>query len=94
MKSGRVILKNKEVLAHLGQLYNLRHSLKMSSGLLDTPDYYWDRKNLEQLYERTTTNLSINRRMQVRHVRWRIKVGKIVWLVIGGKLSRPLLLGI
>lgn len=65
MKSGRVILKNKQVLAHLGQLYSLRHSLKMSSGLLDTPDYYWERKTLEQLYERTTTNLSVSKRMQV-----------------------------
>lgn len=30
-----------------------------------TPDFYWDRENLEKLYDKTCQFLSINRRVNV-----------------------------
>ncbi|KAA0193161.1 hypothetical protein HAZT_HAZT008834 [Hyalella azteca] len=64
-KSGMIILPKKEVFTRLGQLYELRHSLTLSSDLLDPSDYYWDRDALELLYKRTSNYLSIARRTEV-----------------------------
>ncbi|KAF2354372.1 protein of unknown function DUF155 [Trinorchestia longiramus] len=64
-KKGTIILPKKEVFLRLGQLYELRHSLTLSSDLLDTPDYYWDREHLELLYRRTSNYLSISRRTEI-----------------------------
>lgn len=32
-----------------------------------TPDFYWDRANLEELYDKTCQFLSITRRVKVRN---------------------------
>ncbi|KAG9347644.1 hypothetical protein JZ751_005216 [Albula glossodonta] len=40
-----------------------RHCINLSSDLLITPDFYWDRENLEQLYDKTCQFLNINRRV-------------------------------
>ncbi|KAH0622386.1 hypothetical protein JD844_024649 [Phrynosoma platyrhinos] len=42
-----------------------RHRINLSSDLLITPDFYWDREHLEQLYDKTCQFLSINRRVKV-----------------------------
>lgn len=42
-----------------------RHCINLSSDLLITPDFYWDREDLEQLYDKTCQFLSINRRVKV-----------------------------
>ncbi|EMP35250.1 Required for meiotic nuclear division protein 1 like protein [Chelonia mydas] len=41
------------------------HCINLSSDLLITPDFYWDRENLEELYDKTCQFLSINRRVKV-----------------------------
>ncbi|CAL8274637.1 unnamed protein product [Merluccius merluccius] len=66
LKSGsRVKLSRAEVMQKIGELFALRHCINLSSDLLMTPDFYWDRENLEQLYEKTCLFLSINRRVKV-----------------------------
>ncbi|KAG5265782.1 hypothetical protein AALO_G00246320 [Alosa alosa] len=66
LKSGqRVKLSRSEVLQKTGELFALRHCINLSSDLLITPDFYWDRENLEQLYDKTCQFLSINRRVKV-----------------------------
>ena len=42
-----------------------RHCINLSSDLLMTPDFYWDREELEQLYDKTCQFLSINRSVKV-----------------------------
>uniref|UniRef100_A0A1A8MF02 Required for meiotic nuclear division 1 homolog n=1 Tax=Nothobranchius pienaari TaxID=704102 RepID=A0A1A8MF02_9TELE len=42
-----------------------RHCINLRSDLLLTPDFYWDRENLEKLYDKTCQFLSINRRVNV-----------------------------
>lgn len=49
----------------IGELFALRHRINLSSDLLITPDFYWDRENLELLYDKTCQFLSINRRVKV-----------------------------
>ncbi|XP_054990888.1 required for meiotic nuclear division protein 1 homolog isoform X2 [Sorex araneus] len=41
------------------------HRINLSSDFLITPDFYWDRENLEELYDKTCQFLSINRRVKV-----------------------------
>ncbi|RXM34124.1 Required for meiotic nuclear division protein 1-like [Acipenser ruthenus] len=52
--------ENEEINYRIGE-----HCINLSSDLLITPDFYWDRENLEQLYDKTCQFLSINRRVKV-----------------------------
>ncbi|XP_060938808.1 required for meiotic nuclear division protein 1 homolog [Limanda limanda] len=66
LKSGkRVKLSSAEVMQKIGELFALKHCINLRSDLLLTPDFYWDRENLEKLYEKTCLFLSINRRVNV-----------------------------
>eukprot|EP00066_Takifugu_rubripes_P022864 XP_011612130.1 PREDICTED: required for meiotic nuclear division protein 1 homolog [Takifugu rubripes] len=66
LKSGkRVKLSSAEVMKKIGELFTLRHCINLRSDLLLTPDFYWDRENLERLYDKTCQFLSINRRVNV-----------------------------
>lgn len=66
LKDGKKVkLSHEEVMKKIGELFALRHRINLSSDLLMTPDFYWDRENLEQLYDKTCQFLSINRRVKV-----------------------------
>jgi required for meiotic nuclear division protein 1 len=54
-----------EMLRKTGELFALRHHINLSSDLLDTPDFYWDREQLETLYAQTTNYFSISKRTRV-----------------------------
>ena len=58
MKRGRAVkVSRNAVLMKTGEIFALRHVLNLSSDLLDTPDFYWDRENLEILYHATCAHL-------------------------------------
>lgn len=66
LKSGkRISISRQEVLKRTGQLFALRHSINLDSDLLDTPDFYWEREDLENLYLQTRNYFSISRRTKV-----------------------------
>lgn len=66
MKKGRRIrISREEVLRKTGELLALRHVINLSSDLLDTPDFYWDREDLEALYLQVCNYFSISRRTKV-----------------------------
>lgn len=66
LKLGRVIkMSREEVLRKHGELFALRHLINLSSDLLDTPDFYWDREQLELLYSQLCNYYSIPRRTRV-----------------------------
>ncbi|XP_056333637.1 required for meiotic nuclear division protein 1 homolog isoform X1 [Danio aesculapii] len=66
LKSGqRVKLSRADVMQKIGELFSLRHCINLSSDLLITPDFYWDREDLELLYDKTCQFLNINRRVKV-----------------------------
>ncbi|KAM8913196.1 required for meiotic nuclear division protein 1 homolog isoform 2-T2 [Spinachia spinachia] len=66
LKSGkRVQLSSAEVMKKIGELFTLRHCINLRSDLLITPDFYWDRENLEKLYDKTCQFLSISRRVNL-----------------------------
>lgn len=66
LKKGRKIkISRPEVLRKTGELFALRHLINLSSDLLDTPDFYWDRDELGQLYSAICGYFSIQRRTKV-----------------------------
>ncbi|XP_043226949.1 required for meiotic nuclear division protein 1 homolog isoform X2 [Amphibalanus amphitrite] len=64
-KGGRISMKKEEVLKKNGELFGLRHLINLSSDCLDTPDFYWDKDNLESLYQKTCNHLNIAKRTRV-----------------------------
>ncbi|GAB5571988.1 required for meiotic nuclear division protein 1 homolog isoform X1 [Prionailurus iriomotensis] len=65
LKAGKKVkLSHQEVMQKMGELFALRHRINLSSDFLITPDFYWDRENLEQLYDKTCQFLSITRRVK------------------------------
>uniref|UniRef100_A0A0B7A1X8 DUF155 domain-containing protein n=1 Tax=Arion vulgaris TaxID=1028688 RepID=A0A0B7A1X8_9EUPU len=66
LRRGRKIsMTRRQVLMKTGELFSLRHALNLSSDLLDTPDFYWDRESLEPLYISLCNYLSISRRTKI-----------------------------
>lgn len=59
---GKIKLSRNEVFRKTGVLYSLRHQVNLSSGLLDVPDFYWDRQDLENFYRATCAYLSLRAR--------------------------------
>ncbi|CAL7948959.1 unnamed protein product [Xylocopa violacea] len=66
LKTGRKLkMTQHEVLRKQGELFALRHSINLSSDLLDTPDFYWERDDLERLYQETCSYFNITKRTRV-----------------------------
>ncbi|KAK3584295.1 hypothetical protein CHS0354_013247 [Potamilus streckersoni] len=66
LRDGRKVkISRREVLQKLGEIFALRHYMNLRSDLLDTPDFYWDRPKLENLYKKLNTYLSIFSRTRV-----------------------------
>ncbi|XP_014668024.1 PREDICTED: required for meiotic nuclear division protein 1 homolog isoform X2 [Priapulus caudatus] len=66
MKLGKqMTISREDVLRKTGELFALRHLINLSSDLLDTPDFYWDREHLEPIYEKMCIHLNIARRTRV-----------------------------
>lgn len=64
-KGNKITISRPEMLRKTGELFALRHLINLSSDLLDVPDFYWDREQLETLYQQTCSYFSINRRTRV-----------------------------
>lgn len=64
-KGNSIKISRPEMLRKTGELFALRHLINLSSDLLDVPDFYWDREQLEHLYQQTCSYFSINRRTRV-----------------------------
>lgn len=66
LKRGRpIVISRPDMLRKTGELFALRHLINLSSDLLDTPDFYWDREQLESLYSQTCNYFSIPKRTRV-----------------------------
>lgn len=66
LKSGKALrISRKEVTRKTGELFGLRHSINLSSDLLDVPDFYWENDELETLYLQLCSYFSISRRTRV-----------------------------
>jgi len=53
------------ILQKSGEILSLRHMLNLSSDYLDTPDFYWDREDMETLFLMTCNHLAVKKRTEV-----------------------------
>ncbi|XP_026467974.1 required for meiotic nuclear division protein 1 homolog [Ctenocephalides felis] len=68
LKRGKKIrLTRDEMLRKTGELFALRHTMNLRSDLLDVPDFYWDRDQMERLYTQTSNYFSISKRTKVQN---------------------------
>lgn len=66
IESGKKLTVTRQhVFRKTGELFSLRHRLNLSSDLLDIPDFYWDREDLEAHFLKTRKTYSIDRRTRV-----------------------------
>ncbi|XP_043497648.1 required for meiotic nuclear division protein 1 homolog [Polistes fuscatus] len=66
LRSGQKLrMSQREVLRKQGELFALRHLINLSSDLLDTPDFYWERDDLENLYQQIYAYFNIAKRTRV-----------------------------
>ncbi|XP_045466150.1 required for meiotic nuclear division protein 1 homolog isoform X1 [Harmonia axyridis] len=61
----RIKMSREQVLRKHGELFALRHLINLSSDLLDTPDFYWDNEQLENLYLQVCSYFGISKRTKV-----------------------------
>lgn len=66
---GKVKLTRDQVFRKTGEIFALRHNINLSSDLLDTPDVYWDRQELEKIFMDTFHYLNISKRTKVMNER-------------------------
>lgn len=64
-RGAKISMSRAEVLRKTGELFALRHQINLNSDLLDTPDFYWDREQLEGLYVSTCGYFDVQRRTKV-----------------------------
>lgn len=64
-RGSKIKMSREDVLRKHGELFALRHVINLSSDLLDVPDFYWDREDLERLYLQTCAYFSISKRTKV-----------------------------
>ncbi|THD23312.1 Required for meiotic nuclear division protein 1 [Fasciola hepatica] len=70
MKQGRQTSFNRSsVLKKTGELFTLRHLLNVSTSMIETPDFYWDRPDIERLHDQLRSVLSISSRTRVLNSR-------------------------
>ncbi|XP_002734214.1 required for meiotic nuclear division protein 1 homolog [Saccoglossus kowalevskii] len=66
LKAGKQLKMSREdVMKKVGELMHLRHLINLSSDLLMTPDFYWDREELEHIFNTMCNYLNIARRTKV-----------------------------
>ncbi|KAJ8947511.1 hypothetical protein NQ314_008589 [Rhamnusium bicolor] len=58
-------MTREEVLRKHGELFALRHYLNLSSDVLDTPDFYWENEQFENLYNQVCAYFCISKRTRV-----------------------------
>ncbi|XP_025410905.1 required for meiotic nuclear division protein 1 homolog [Sipha flava] len=62
-------ITRKEVMKKTGELFGLRHKINLSSDLLDLPDFYWEREQLENFYRSTCNYFSISSRLKTMNLK-------------------------
>jgi glutathione synthase len=65
LKKGKIHMTQAEALKKNGEIFSLRVKINLTLDLLATPDFYWDREKLEQIYHTTCAHLAIKKRTSV-----------------------------
>lgn len=66
---GRIDLSRKEIACRIGWLMQQRYSINLHCDVLDTPDFFWDRTELERYYQAGASYLDLGQRVSVLYRR-------------------------
>ncbi|ESO97622.1 hypothetical protein LOTGIDRAFT_104367 [Lottia gigantea] len=70
LKEGiKIKLTQREVLQKTGVIFVFRCKINLSADFLDTPDFYWERDNLESIYQSIYSHLLIGKRTRILNER-------------------------
>jgi len=69
VQKGTIDLSKKEVSQVLGRIFIERNSVSLHADVLDTPDFFWDREELEPIYAKTCKYLDMEQRVSVLNSR-------------------------
>ncbi|CAL8093311.1 unnamed protein product [Calicophoron daubneyi] len=70
MKKGlRTTFPQSSVIKKTGELFTLKHLLNISTSMIETPDFYWDRPAVESLYVQLKNALSVSARTRILNCR-------------------------
>lgn len=64
-QKGRIHLSRREIAQRIGWLMKQRYSINLHCDVLDTPDFFWDRSELERYYQAGGSYLDISQRVSV-----------------------------
>lgn len=62
-------LSQRDVLVKTGEFFALKHLINLDSDLLDVPDFYWDREELEKIYQKAFSHFNVSKRTTVMNER-------------------------
>jgi len=63
--SGSIHMSKRELKQHLGKLLTARYSVSLLSDILDTPDYFWEHPELEDLHIQCRSQVELNKRIRL-----------------------------
>jgi uncharacterized Rmd1/YagE family protein len=66
---GKIDLTRKEIAKRIGWLMQQRYSINLHCDVLDTPDFFWDRTELERYYQAGASYLDLSQRVNVLYRR-------------------------
>lgn len=66
---GRIKMSRRDIARQLGLLIQEKSYIQLNCDELDTPDFFWERSELQPLYEEAQSYLDVSARLQVLHRR-------------------------
>lgn len=69
---GKISLSRKNISKKIGQLFSARSFVNLHMSILDTPDFFWEREELEPIYQKTIHYLELKSRMHALNARMSI----------------------
>lgn len=64
-RSGEISMSQKKVYRMIGSIFMLRSSVNLLSGMLDVPDWFWDRQGWETVYIKARDYYDIEDRIEI-----------------------------
>lgn len=71
-KFGKISLSRSKISKKIGQLFSVRSFINLQMSILDTPDFFWEREELEPIYQTTIHYLELKPRMHALNSRMNI----------------------
>ncbi len=71
-KKGKIHLARKEISQKMGEIFIERNFINLHSEMLDTPEFFWEYRELEPFYHKTVHYLDVNKRVEVLNKRLNI----------------------